>query len=277
MFKLANITRVLNIKSFLTLGIKNKYLYTNIHSIKKELSKRRKSGSNDEALVFAKLTHELQGLIDEPHLVFFRQVATPLNETLEVLRLAKKLNLKPLILEYYKDKFVGKGNSYKKALGKLPIYKHTAANGEDAYENFTIVNFNQNVGKPFSEVKTITGEKLITFHHELFHFMYNEDISNICIDGSNWFAQFESNSKLYYKHFLPLFLHQNVLAEIFLNSGDEDTLTKKIVIPAFKETKGRFGIKPLILNYLPSDEQERVYWNCYPSKARDFLMEKGYI
>lgn len=266
------------LKKLFKRGIRNRYLYTSKHKILKELNKRRKNNKHTEELLRKiKPTPEIQRLIDKPHVVFFRQVATPLHETLRVIRLASELGLDLCILEYHHDKFVGSHNPYKLGLGKLPIHKFVDKNGDDAYHSHTIVDFNTNTGKPLADVKTVTGESLVDFHHDFFTHQSGIDITTVSVDASNWFKQFSYDAKNYYESFLSLFVRHSILAEIFLTqSPDEECFIKDAVIPAFKKIQNDIGLKPLVLNYLPATEQDRTYWDCYPNGTDEFLKRKGY-
>lgn len=267
------------LKQLFKRGIRNRYLYTPKHKILKELNKRRKDDKHTEKLLEKiKPTPEIQRLIDKPHVVFFRQVATPLNETLRVIDLASELNLDLCILEYHHDKFVGSHNPYKHGLGKLPIHRFVDKNGNDSFYNHTIVDFNANTGKSLADVTTITGESLIDFHHDFFTHQSGVDISTISVDASNWFKQFSYNAREYYEAFLSIFVKHGVLAEVFLwGEGDEEHFTNRVVRPAFISITKDTGLKPLILNSQPTYEQDRLYWDCYPNSTNEFLMSKGYI
>lgn len=266
------------LKNVFKRGIRNRYLYTPKHKILKELHKRRQNNKHTDALLAKiKPTPEIQRLIDKPHVVFFRQLATPLHETLHVIDLASELGLDLCIIEYLHDKFVGSHNPYKLGLGKLPIHQFVDKRGDDIFRSHTIVDFNSNTGKQLGDVTTVRGESLVDFHHDFFTHQSGIDISTVSVDASNWFKQFSYQAKEYYEAFLSLFVQHNVLAEIFLTQQpDEECFTCDAVIPAFKKVKNTYGLKPLILNYLPDKEQDRHYWDCYPNNTDEFLCSRGY-
>lgn len=250
--------------------------YTPLDEAISELRRRKQSDYLKERIsIETRLTPSLQKLLEVPHIVFFRQVATPLNDTKRIAEIAKAKNLPLLLLEFSDDKFVSSGNAFKRGLGKLKIYQFTDTKGNDIIKNFTIVDFNTFTGKPLREVRTITGESLYDFHHSFLKTEITDQIS--IIDGSDWFECFDCRAELYYEAFFKLFLRDNILAEIFLSSGEEDTFTNQVVWPAFIRIADEFGIQPLIWNYLPSNESERIYWDCYPKTMDDFLIKRGYI
>lgn len=261
-------------------GFKNRSLYTDQKEIVDELKKRGDLITDETKLLQAiKPTPSIEPLLKESHLVFFRQVATPLHETIKIIQLAKELGLKLCILEYEMDKLVSAHNFYKLGLGKLPVYKFTDKTGRDVYQNHTIIDFNTYAGKPFRDVYTLRGERLIDFHHDFLKHITGVDAKDVVIDASDWFSQFNNHANEYYEAFFTLFVKRNVLAEVFMLDGDVSELnfTKGIANPAFKLVTEKQGFKPLILNYQPRDEQARVYWDCYPEQANDFLRKKGYI
>lgn len=266
------------LKSLFTPSLPNKHLYTPELEVLDELERRSSDTELSQKIVRSvKVTDSIQTLLDGGCLVMFRQVVTPLHEILHFSNLAKNLNLKPVIIEFHADKFVSTGNFYKKSLGKLPIHVKSTRNNHDVYEYTTIVDFNSNVGKPFKDIKTVKGESLIDFHHELFTYITNVEVANISLECSDWFDHYKSNAAEYYEPFLTCFTQKNVLAEVFLWGKQHGEFTKKIVTPAFNRVKQKTGYAPLILNYQPIGEQDRIYWDCYPNQTNDFLERKGYI
>ncbi|MEZ4104592.1 MAG: hypothetical protein R3B60_04905 [Candidatus Paceibacterota bacterium] len=260
-------------------GSRHRSLYIDKREVMEELMHRRSFILNDDKLLeIIKPTPSIEPLLKRPHLVFFRQIATPLHETLEVIKTANQLGLKLCILEFSVDKFVSANNSYKKGLSMLPIYRGIDRNGDDMYKKEMIVDINKFAGHHLSDVLTVHGENLIDFHHELFEYVIGEKITKISIDGSDWLKKFDFNPREYYKAFFSLFIKHNVLAEVFLpKEVDNEKFTKKIVWPAFNHVFNEYGFSPLIVNYQPPDEQTRVYWDCYPAQVNEFLRKKGYI
>lgn len=256
----------------------NQHLYTAENFLSNELQSRASNHELTQKITTnTQLTASMQRLADGGNLVLFRQVATPMHETLHIIELAKKLDLRPLIVEFHEDKFVTAGNFYKKSLGKLPIYNDKLSIKKDVYHNRTIVDFNQNVGKKFSEITTKNGESLIDFHHELFESITSYKMSDITTEASDWFSLYSKNAAEYYEHFFTFFLQKNVLAEVFLFGKKNGEFTDKIVNPAFKRAIKKYGVKPLILNFQPVREQERIFWDCYPNQVNDFIDRKSYI
>lgn len=250
--------------------------YTPLEVAVEELHRRRKSpGLLEKVRTEIKLSTELEVLFERPHLVMFRQVLTPLTETLLFFELAKKYELTPFVIEYYDDKFVSTGNQFKRSLGKLPIHQFTTAGGRDVFEYKTIVNFNQHVGHPLRSVLTIHGESLISLHHQLFFEATNIKPVVISRDGSGWFKQFE-NSKEYYKHFLKLFIRDNILFETFITNESEREFAESVVLPALNQIDNEYSLKPLISEIVTDGVHQDLYWDCYPKVVSEILNEKGY-
>lgn len=250
--------------------------YTPLDEAVEELHRRRKSpGLQEKVRNELKLPTELEVLFERPHLVMFRQVLTPLTETLLFFELAQKYNLTPFVIEYYEDKFVSSGNQFKRGLGKLPIHQFTSPGGRDVFEYKTIVDFNLHVGHPIKSVLTIHGESLISLHHQLFFAAAKVKPIVISRDGSQWFKQFE-NSGEYYQHFLKLFIRDNILFETFITNESERQFADAVVIPALRHIEHDFSIKPLISEIISDTQHQDVYWDCYPKEVADILLKKGY-
>lgn len=253
------------------------FLYTQEKTIQQELKKRlQDTDLKKESERLSHLTPELAFLYERPHLVFYRQVVSPLYETLEVIKLAERLELDLVIIEAHNDKFVTAGNPYKLGLGKLPVHTFTTKRKQDIYENWTIVDFNKYNGTHLSNVQTLKGESLIELHHDLFQHITGHQVHKLSVNGSAWFDSFGNGASSYYEAFLSIFLANGVLAEIFWGEKTEKELSEKIVIPAFNHLFEKYKVKPLILNFQPKYEQHRKFYECYPNQTTDFLVSRGY-
>jgi hypothetical protein len=206
-----------------------------------------------------KLTEGISPLLQMPHLVMFRQVLTPLHEILLFLRLAKKYNLTPFIIEYYDDIFV-----------------FTGIQNIEAFEYKTILDFNSFTGKKLSEVTTKKGESLIELHHHLFYDVTKIEAHTIATDCSSWFKQYGTSAQ-YYNDFLKLFVCNNILFETFLTEGEERKLTYEVVLPAYQSCMAQIGEKPLIVHATYEDTSEDpAILNHYPKSITEILSQKGY-
>lgn len=221
-------------------------------------------------------TKALEECLKEPRLVFFRQIATPLNETVKFLDLSKKLGLKPLIFEYHKDKFVGSSNLYKRGLGKMPIFKFTAKSGEDVLEYKTIVDFNKFTGIPLSDVRTLCNESLLEAHHKFCNQFFGINISEITIDLSDWFTFYKAEASEYYTPLMTLFLRDAILCENFVTTPAEEDFFTRVARPAFKQVCEQYGLDPLVLRLIDKESEQRIFWDCYPTQIAELLSKNGY-
>lgn len=249
------------------------HLYTEPRIALWELKQRRQDAvlKNHIRQSLGSASEELLKKFSQPRAVFFRQVATPTHETLRFLKLAKQMNLKPLILEYHDDKFVSAENRSKRALGKMPIYQHTGSDGREMVEYETVCDFNISTGKKFKDVVCLSGEKLIPFHHRLFRTLTGLNPKTYSIDASDWFESAGKKAELYYEQLLTLFIRDGILFENFMPFRSESAFTKSIVSPAFKKLKALYGVEPLIIRLAPEKEEMRQFWDAYPRKTKKYL------
>lgn len=216
-------------------------------------------------------SEELLKKFSRPRAVFFRQVATPTHETLRFLKLAKQMKLKPLIFEYFDDKFVSAENRSKRSLGKMPIYQYTGSDGREMVAYKTICDFNTSTGKKFKDIVCINGEKFVDFHHRLFRTITGLNLKICSVDVSGWFKSNGGKAEMYYERLLTLFIRDGILFENFMPHRSESAFTKSIVIPAFKNLESLYGAKPLIIRLAPEKEEVRQFWDAYPLKIKKHI------
>ena len=238
-----------------------------------ELMRRRKN-SQLKRKVVASLNPQGQALLahfEQPSAVLFRQVASPTQETLRFLRIARYMGLQAIILEYYGDKFVSAGNPFKRALGKMPIYEQTATDGRDIVHFRTIVDFNSYVGKPLSAVQCANGKQLIKFHHELMKKITDFNTEKFCVDATPWFKANGASAFGYYEQFLTLFVRNAILFEEVLPTESEERFANQVIIPAFTKVKEKFALRPLIVELIPKNKARRIYWDSYPKEVEKYI------
>lgn len=249
------------------------HLYTEPHMALWELKQRRTDTVLKSSVCqsLGSSAEEMLKKFSQPRAVFFRQVATPTHETLRFLKLAKQMKLKPLILEYSEDKFVSSENRSKRSLGKMPIYQYTGSDGRDMVQYETVCDFNTSTGKKFSEVVCINGEKLISFHHNLFRTLTGLNPKTYCFDASTWFKSSGGEAGMYYEQLLTLFIRDGILFENFMPLRSESAFTKSIIMPAFERLKNQYGVVPLIVRLIPENEEMRLFWDAYPKKTKKYI------
>ena len=239
----------------------------------KELEKRRK----DPAL--RKKIEEFLGndipdyLKDSPALYLARHIVTPNFETLRFIHLISQLGLKIVMSQDSKGLFVTQ-NLIKRALCKLPICKRlTQKNGKlnEHYQNVTIVDFNNADGKTFSEIQTIWGEDIISFHMRLFSELGVKNIE--APDDAGWIDRHcRGNLLEHYKYLLVLFVTHGIFFENYnMNDEHEVVFVREILRPACLFVEEKFGYKPIITQIFPTEMESYNFWISYPSRVLDIV------
>ena len=249
------------------------HLYTEPRIALWELHQRRKDAALKKA-VRESLGSSAESFLKkfkQPRAVLFRQVATPTHETIRFLKIAKRMKLKPLILEYHNDKFVSAENHFKRSLGKMPIYQYTGSDGREMVEYEMVCDFNTSTGKKFTDVVCLNGESFIHFHHRLFRTLTGLNPKTYAIDGSEWFESAGKRAELYYEQLLSFFIRDGILFENFLPFRSEGAFTKEIISPAFKNLESKYGVRPIIVRLDPEKEEMRQFWDSYPKKIKKYL------
>lgn len=254
-----------------TLSQVNGFPFVTKHDAIAELKRRRKNTALKELLDMRREGMNLLPSAKTPYAVFFRQLGTPSHETLRFLRILKGTKLAPLILEYHGDKFVSAGNSYKRSLGKMPIYQYTGADGRDMVKYSTILDFNKWNGKSLSEIRCMDGSGLIGFHHKLLSRIAKVDPKALCHDATEWFASHGDRADKYYTALLSNFLRDAILFEHFEASAAEETFVQSIMMPAFQRVEIQYGYQPLIVELVPATQEKRAFWDYYPKKTERYL------
>lgn len=244
-------------------------VYTSPEEAREEIWKRR----NDQALkrrVEEVLKGDIPHIFDEsPRIVLARQVVSPNYELLHFLDLAKHIRLEPAFFEYPADKFITK-NDDKYYLAKLYFDGGVGKKGGRIITSKKITDIDKYDGKLFSEMLTLWGSKFIDFHHMLAApIIQQADIYDI---SENYRRNGETAEK-YYFYYLSLFLCHGVLAENYLLNDAYDALTEEVFYPNFIKVRDLFGIKPLIVQMVPNQEENDLHWRYYPQEVCD-TMEK---
>ncbi len=204
-----------------------------------------------------------------PKSVLVRYVFTPDLEFMYFLDLIKSVGLDYILPEYSDDKFVA-GNSDKYHLARLFFHNGNGKKGGDKIITTNVVDFNKSEGKKFNEIKTTNGEKLVDFHHKLVK-EFCPDAAKKIVDFNPWFNKKKKISKKYYDYYLALFLAHGILFENFLRDGGEIEFTSEMVMPSFKKLEKMFGVRPLIVPIVPLEDENCLYWWCYPKKVGEII------
>lgn len=240
-------------------------IYTDIEKAKTEIQKR---WNNPE---LRKKVESYLGEIPEiffngPHAILFRNIMTPDHEFFHFLKLASEVKLKPLVLEYTEDKFSTR-NEDKLCLTKMAIFEKRNKRNEAIYHYNKIVDLKEFENVCFSKIKTLTGESLVDFHHNLMEKNMTEKIPSH--DMSNWITHNGNHAQDYYKRILAFFICHGVLFESFVTDQSEKEFEERVTLPAIKHIEEVFGLKPIIVRLLPDTED--AYWWCHPNDVENYI------
>lgn len=250
----------------------NKFVYTSLNEAIEELEIRWKDYQLKNE-VDSYLNYNIPyPLIDKPKVVLFRQLFTPNYEFLRYRNVIDVLDIEPVFWGYYDDKFTP-NNSLKRYLGKMPINKGIGKKGGAKVEYKNIINFNESNGKKIKDVKTIWGQSLIDFHHELLNII-SPNMNQYLFDASEWFHSNNGFAKDYYKNYVTLFVRNAILFENFILDGEELEFTKNIFLPAFIEVYKKTGKKPLIVALEPTEIEGDLFWLSYPTHVSNHIEKK---
>ncbi len=207
---------------------------------------------------------------DEPVGVMFRQVGSANYEIRRVIRLAAQHNLPLVIFEYHADRFLTR-NRDKYALARPGFYAGLGRNGGRRVEYVPLFDLDAENGRPFSEIKVVTGESLIGFHHRLLADECADLPADALFDCSHWFKSHGANATEYYRAFISLFLSHAILFETFVLNGSERDFTQNVFLPAFDGLWGETGLKPLVVPAEREDWEGDEFWQWYPERLRRHL------
>lgn len=248
------------------------FVYTPVDEAIAELKRRRQ----DEELT-AKVSELLNGDVPDMlsdsriYAIIFRQITSPNYEIRRFFHIVKALDeLTPFFGEYRDDKFTT-NNDHKHAWGKLLFHKEH----NSPHEHVTIIDLIASDGKKISEIKTLWGQPLVGFHHELLENITLPISSEYLHDISPWLKKHGGSAKNYYKQIMYWFIQHAILFENFMHGETkETTFTKDIFLPAFMEAYEKLGLKPLIVNLLPTTIENEKFWLSHPLETKKYVENK---
>ena len=253
-------------------NIFNQIVYTPLSEALRLLDERQKDSE-----LMAKVEKLLKGDIPEVFKnkkcgIFARQIATPNNESLRFLSIAKEHNLYPIFFEFHDDKFTPNNNVFKHSLAQLCVQKKLDCNGNDYSEKITIVDFNKHGGKKFKNIKTLWAEPLVDFHRKLFE-SSSSNIKDFCYyDASDWYERNGKKATNYYTNFLMLFICHGILFENFETlKNSEGDFTQNILLPSLEKVINLIGIKPIIVPLQPLDLETDNFWLHHLPGVKKFI------
>ena len=250
------------------------FVYTSMSEAKNEIQKRWNNRDLEKEINDLLLNDIPLPLYSGYKAVLFRQLFTPNHELRHFIDLLKDFGTEPMFLEYFDDKFTS-NNPLKHALGRMK-FQDKIIRGNKVNIEKNIIKFNESDGKKIKEVKTIWGQSLIDFHHELLASQFPK-FCKYSFDTSGWFHRGGGNAKEYYERYITLFIRNGILFENFILEGRELGFVKDVFLPAFIEIWSRTKIKPLIVALLPLETQNDDFWISHPVRTLDYIKDKFMI
>lgn len=249
------------------------YVYTPVDDAIRLLKERR--GDSE-------LTKKIEGVlgndIPEPlkdfsqiRAVIFRQITTPNYEIRRFVHIVDALNeLKPLFAEYQDDKFTS-NNDYKHSWGKILFHKKHGA----PLDSLTVIDLVKSDGKKISEIKTIWDEPIVDFHHRLLGCTHIPTSEDFFLNISKWLRDHGGRAKDYYVPIMFWFIQNAILFENFTPGGSKESLfTREVFLPAFIKTYEMVGLKPLIVNLLPTNIENEKFWLSHPFATKTYIQNQ---
>jgi len=199
--------------------------------------------------------------------VYPKSVVSPNNACDLFFLNAKYLGLEPLLVEYTNDLFTGLSED-KLLLARLHLLWH-----DGTLQTADIVDYKKYHEKQLQEVRVVSGEKLIDFHHNLFKL--SQYPTGEIMDMSKYFKSY-GRPKDFYPYYLANFICHGVLFEKFETDPKSRELkfTREIVMPSMDFLQKKFGVGPIIVNLYTNDSTgaEDPFWACYNKTINDFLV-----
>lgn len=258
--------------------VKNKenfrdFIYTPLAKVKDELVSRWEN-SNLKNCIKEYLQNDIpKPFLDGFKVVLFRQLFTPNYEFRHFIKVISKLKMEPIFFEYYDDKFTSH-NILKHSLGKMKFQAEIGY--KNKIESKNIINFNEFDGKKIKDVRTIWGQSLISFHHELLESFLPRS-SRYLFDASEWFKRGGGSAKQYYDRYISLFIRNGILFENFILEGSELIFIKEVVLPSFIHIWRITQKKPIIVELLPPNTEDDIFWLCHPFEALDCIKREKVV
>ncbi len=250
----------------------DEFVYTPISEVKTELTNRYGSQDLDEYIEMS-LPKDFSALLKSKKCaILHRPLLTDNYEVLHFMQAVDSLKLEPVFLEYSSDKFVTR-NEWKYYLGRMGFYFGRGRNGGEKIQYLNCINFPESDGRRLSDVKTLWGQSLIEFHHEIFLNRFPNLKENI-FNGLEWYIHKGGNPKDYYEPFFRLFISHGVLFENFLLEGEELIFTKDIILPSLIKIREETGIKPLIVALEPTSSEKEGLWMCHPPEGFESIKQR---
>lgn len=240
-------------------------IYTQPEDAVKELIKRWKDKDLENRVeTFLKGDIPLS-LRTKPHVILSRHILTPDDEARRLVEFSKKFGVDLFVFEFLHDKFVSY-NFDKYTLLKMFFSFGKRSNGQDRVFKLKLADINLAEGEKIQSIKTLWGEPLVDFHHNILYEVFPEFEDKI-FDLSDWYKNHGGKAKIYYEYFVALLVRNCILLENFQDDGEEGDFTRNVFLPAFRSIQKEFNLKPLIVKLAPDDYENNPSWWYY----RDYI------
>lgn len=208
---------------------------------------------------------------DRARLALLRYINTPNHETVRFLDITRGYpDTPPLLCEYPQDKFVP-SNISKRLLGKL-AFVSSEPSGTKSIDRLPVIDFAKSQNSKIADIKTLWGQPLVAFHHQLFRHALPGIAQEYWYDISPWYHRHGPTARQYYTSLLALFVRDGILFENFIiQQKEEAEFFRAIFLPAFLEVQRVTGVKPLIVALEPLESEGDKYWLSYPAHEKTFV------
>jgi hypothetical protein len=252
-------------------------LLTTFPEVVEELTRRQQDDSLRKKVAEYLANDIPEHFKEGPVLYLARHIATPNFETLRFLHLTESIDIRTIIGQDTKDRFVAH-NPLKKALGKLPVCTGMTQNEKgftEQFQNISIFDFNTESGKAFVDIRTYWDEPLVDFHTSLFKHFANHEVT--IVDDSPWIDRnHRGNLLAHYQKFLALFVVNGILFEDYLvEDKQEGEFVRNVLRPAFKQIEHDLGVRPLITQLTPTSIESASFWISYPKEVLDAIRQRN--
>lgn len=196
------------------------------------------------------------------------------------------LQFEGVVLTYGEDRFTPENPSKKRLTILRGYYGRGKKGGVKEVGPLKIVDFNLNVGRPLSEVKTLSGKLLVDFHRETFQRL----VGLSTFDISAWLVEVggvnSKKAKGYYPYlFLLAASGRLIIFESFESPGfpSLEVFNNEVVIPAWRKAQEHLGLSPLIVYHpqtpdpVSGEKDEEVILNYYPPEVITYAVEGGWV
>lgn len=206
-------------------------------------------------------------LKDHPIAILFRQIATPNYETAWFVRKAQHYGFRPVIIEHRTDRF-SVHNSYKRSLVTPRIVMGRNKHGRTIVTQQKLIEHNSAEGKPLDSLLTVTGEKLLAYHHRKLHAIMGSQ-APVTIDLSDIMSTATHGPSAYYVDVFKLTTGRAVLFEDFVVDAATDSFFTRVVKPAYEFALSSTGDRPKVVKLTQGRWAASPLWNAYPTAMID--------